>query len=37
MTGISWLHLVFLFFVTLMPFSTALIGAFIAYRAALLI
>jgi uncharacterized membrane protein len=34
---LAWLQLLFLFFVTLMPFSTALIGAFIAYRAALLI
>jgi uncharacterized membrane protein len=34
---LAWLHLLFLFFVTLMPFSTALIGAFIAYRAALII
>ena len=35
--GLSWLHLMFLFCVTLMPFSTALIGEFIEYRAALLI
>jgi uncharacterized membrane protein len=34
---LAWLHLLFLFFVTLMPFSTALIGAFIEDRAALLI
>jgi uncharacterized membrane protein len=34
---LAWLHLLFLFFVTLMPFSTALIGGFMAYRAALLI
>jgi len=34
---LSWLHLLFLFFVTLMPFSTALIGAFIEYRLALLV
>jgi uncharacterized membrane protein len=34
---LAWLHLLFLFFVTLMPFSTALIGAFIEYRAALII
>ena len=34
---LTWLHLLFLFFVTLTPFSTALIGAFIEYRAALLI
>jgi len=34
---LAWLHLTFLFFVTLMPFSTALMGAFIAYRAALIV
>ncbi len=34
---LAWLHLMFLFFVTMIPFSTALIGEFIAYRAALLI
>lgn len=34
---LAWLHLLFLFFVTLMPFSTALIGTFIEYRIALLI
>jgi len=34
---LAWLHLLFLFFVTLMPFSTQLIGAFIAERAALLV
>ena len=34
---LSWLHLMFLFFVTLMPFSTALMGSFIEYRAALLV
>jgi uncharacterized membrane protein len=34
---LSWLHLTFLFFVTLMPFSTALMGSFIEYRAALLV
>ena len=34
---LTWLHLAFLFCVTLMPFSTALIGEFIEYRAALLI
>jgi uncharacterized membrane protein len=34
---LAWLHLTFLFFVTLMPFSTALIGGFIEYRAALLV
>jgi uncharacterized membrane protein len=34
---LTWLHLAFLFCVTLMPFSTALIGEFIEYRTALLI
>lgn len=34
---LAWLHLMFLFFVTMIPFSTALIGEFIEYRAALLI
>jgi len=34
---LAWLHLLFLFFVTLMPFSTQLIGAFIADRVALLV
>ncbi len=34
---LAWLHLMFLFFVTMIPFSTALIGEFIVYRAALLI
>ncbi len=34
---IAWVHLVFLFMVSLMPFSTALIGGFILYRAALII
>jgi len=34
---LSWLHLMFLFFVTLMPFSTGLMAAFIAYRVALLL
>jgi uncharacterized membrane protein len=33
----AWLNLGFLFCVTLMPFSTGLMGAFIEYRAALLI
>lgn len=33
---LAWIHLAFLFAVTLMPFSTNLIGDFIAYRVALL-
>jgi uncharacterized membrane protein len=35
--NLAWLNLGFLFCVTLMPFSTGLMGAFIEYRAALLI
>jgi uncharacterized membrane protein len=35
--NLAWLHLGFLFCVTLMPFSTELIGTFIQYRIALLI
>jgi len=35
--NLAWLHLGFLFCVTLMPFSTELIGTFIQYRLALLI
>ncbi len=34
---IAWIHLAFLFAVTLMPFSTRLMAAFLTYRAALLI
>ncbi len=34
---VAWLHLGFLFAVTLTPFSTSLIASFIGYRAALLI
>jgi uncharacterized membrane protein len=34
---LTWLHLAFLFGVTLMPFSTRLLTDFIAYRTALLI
>ena len=34
---LSWLHLAFLFVVSLMPFSTALMAEFIHYRAALLL
>jgi uncharacterized membrane protein len=33
----SWIHLAFLFFVTLLPFSTALLSEFIQYRVALAI
>ena len=33
----TWLHLVFLFAVSLMPFSTSLMAEFIAYRVALVI
>ncbi len=33
---LSWIHLAFLFVITLMPFSTALMAEFIAYRTALL-
>jgi uncharacterized membrane protein len=33
---LSWIHLAFLFLITLMPFSTALMAEFIAYRVALL-
>ncbi len=34
---LTWLHLLFLVFVTLVPFSTDLMGSFIQYRLALLI
>ena len=34
---LAWIHLGFLFGVSLMPFSTALMAGFIAYRAALLL
>ena len=34
---LTWIHLAFLFTVTLMPFSTALMAEFIAYRAALIL
>ncbi|HQT39011.1 MAG TPA: TMEM175 family protein [Acidocella sp.] len=34
---LTWLHLLFLVFVTLVPFSTDLMGGFIQYRLALLI
>ena len=33
---LSWIHLAFLFVITLTPFSTALMAEFIAYRTALL-
>jgi uncharacterized membrane protein len=35
--GLSWIHLVFLFAVTLTPFSTSLLEDFIGYRTALLV
>jgi uncharacterized membrane protein len=34
---LAWLHLAFLFIVTLLPFSTSLMAEFIAYRTALLV
>lgn len=34
---LSWLHFGFLFFVTVMPFSTSLIAEFVAYRLALVV
>src|ERR1700685_1591975 len=34
---LSWIHIAFLFAVSLMPFSTRLLAAFIAYRSALLV
>ena len=34
--GVSWIHLAFLFCVTIMPFSTRLLVEFITYRTALL-
>jgi uncharacterized membrane protein len=34
---LAWIHLAFLFAVSLMPFSTSLMAAFISYRLALLI
>ncbi len=34
---LSWIHLAFLFCVSIMPFSTALMATFIAYRVALLV
>jgi uncharacterized membrane protein len=35
--NLAWIHLAFLFGVSLMPFSTSLMAAFISYRLALLI
>jgi uncharacterized membrane protein len=35
--GLTWIHLVFMFFVTMTPFSTALLAEFTGYRIALLI
>jgi uncharacterized membrane protein len=35
--SLSWLHLVFLFFVSLTPFSTTLLAEFNTYRSALLV
>jgi uncharacterized membrane protein len=35
--GLSWIHLVFLFFVSMTPFSTTLLAEFIGYRIALVI
>jgi len=34
--SLSWIHIAFLFFVTITPFSTALLAEFTAYRIALL-
>ena len=34
--NLTWIHIGFLFAVVMMPFSTALLGAFITYRVALL-
>lgn len=34
---LSWMHLAFLFVVTLMPFSTALMAEFVTYRVALVL
>jgi uncharacterized membrane protein len=34
---LTWIHLAFLFFTTLMPFSTRLLAEFIAFRSALLL
>jgi uncharacterized membrane protein len=34
---LSWIHIVFLFFVTITPFSTALLAEFTSYRIALIV
>jgi uncharacterized membrane protein len=34
---LAWIHIAFLFAVTMMPFSTALLGQFITFRTALLV
>jgi uncharacterized membrane protein len=34
---LAWIHLLFLFFITLLPFTTALLAEFITYRTALLL
>jgi uncharacterized membrane protein len=34
---LTWIHLAFLFFITLMPFSTRLLAEFITFRTALLV
>jgi uncharacterized membrane protein len=35
--SLSWMHILFLFAVSMMPFSTMLLAGFIAYRIALLV
>jgi len=35
--GLSWIHIVFLFAVSLTPFSTTLLAGFLLYRAAILV
>src|ERR1700722_12743599 len=35
--SLAWIHMVFLFFVSITPFSTILLGEFTAYRSALLL
>jgi uncharacterized membrane protein len=35
--GLSWIHLLFLFAVSMMPFSTTLLAEFTSYRTALLV
>ena len=34
---LTWIHIAFLFFVSIMPFSTSLLASFITYRVALLV